>query len=98
MFLYLKQAKKADGARRNVKDVLEYLLAIPEVKEAIKKDAPKIKLRFAADGRRTSKQIGTVMAVFNILAEQKQAFEYQYTLALYNGKERFFYSFFKVNK
>ena len=47
-----------------MKDVLEYLLAIPEVKEAIKKDGPKIKLRFAADGRRTSKRIGTVMAVF----------------------------------
>ena len=78
MFLYLKQAKKADGARRNVKDVLEYLLAIPEVKEAIKKDGPKIKFRFAADGRRTSKRIGTVLAVFNILAEQKQTFEYQY--------------------
>ena len=45
-----------------MKDVLEYLLAIPEVKEAIKKDAPKIKLRFAADGSRTSKRIRTVMA------------------------------------
>ena len=87
MFLYLKRA------RRNVKDVLEYLLAIPEVKEAIKKDAPNIKLRFAADARRTSKRIRTVMAVFNILAEQKKTFEYQYTLALYNGKERFFFGF-----
>lgn len=32
------QAKQADGARRSVHDVLEYLNAIPEVKEAIKKD------------------------------------------------------------
>ena len=76
-----------------MKDVLEYLLAIPEVKEAMKKDSPKIKLRFAADGSRTSKRIRTVMAVSNILAEQKQTFEYQYTLALYNGKERFFFGF-----
>ena len=45
-----------------------------------------MKLRFAADGRRTSKRIGTVMAVFNILAEDRHSFEYQYTLALYNGK------------
>ena len=58
MFLYLKQAKKADGARRNVKDVLEYLLAIPEVKEAIKKDGPKIKFRFAADGSRWQEMAG----------------------------------------
>ena len=76
-----------------MKDVLEYLLAIPGVKEAIKKDAPKIKLRFTADGRGTSKRIRTVMAVFNILAEQKQTFQYQYALALYKGKERFFFGF-----
>ena len=82
------QAKQADGARRSVRDVLQYLIAIPEVKDAIQKDGSKIKLRFAADGRRTSKRIGTVMAVFNILCENKATYEYQYTLALYNGKCR----------
>ena len=82
------QAKQADGARRSVRDVLQYLIAIPEVKDAMKKDESKIKLRFAADGRRTSKRIGTVMAVFNILCENKATYEYQYTLALYNGKCR----------
>ena len=82
------QAKQADGARRSVRNVLQYLIAIPEVKDAIKRDGSKIKLRFAADGRRTSKRIGTVMAVFNILCENKATYEYQYTLALYNGKCR----------
>ncbi|XP_066025730.1 uncharacterized protein [Pocillopora verrucosa] len=80
----IPEAKQGDGARRSVCDVLEYLITIPEVKEAIKKDGSKIKLRFAADGRRTSKRIGTVMAVFNILCENKATYEYQYTLALYN--------------
>ena len=84
----LMQAKKGDGARRTVRDVLQYLITIPDVKEAIKADGSKVKLRFAADGRRTSKRIGTVMAVFNILSEGKQTYEYQYTLALYNGKWR----------
>lgn len=69
---------------------MQYLIAIPEVKDAIKKDGSKIKLRFAADGRRTSKRIGTVMAVFNTLCENKATYEYQYTLALYNGKCRDF--------
>ena len=59
---------------------------MPEVKETIKKDESKITLRFAADGRRTSKRIGAVMAVFNILVKHKQTFEYQNTLAFYNGK------------
>lgn len=84
----IMQAKQADGARRSVRDVLNYLIGIPEVRDAIKKDGSKIKLRFAADGRRTSKRIGTVMAVFNILCENKATYEYQYTLALYNGKCR----------
>lgn len=85
--IQIPEAKQADGARRSIRDVLQYLVAIPEVKDAIKKDGSKIKLRFAADGRRTSKRIGTVMAVFNILCENKATYEYQYTLALYNGKE-----------
>ena len=38
------QAKQADGARRSVRDVLQYLIAIPEVKDAIKKDGSKINL------------------------------------------------------
>lgn len=66
--------------------MLEYLLEIKDVKEAIKRGGRTVKLRFAADGRRTSKRIGTVMAVFNVLAEDRHSFEYQYTLPLYNGK------------
>ena len=65
---------------------MEYLLKIEDVKEAIKRGGRTVKLRFAADGRRTSKRIGTVMAVFNVLAEDRHSFEYQYTLALYIGK------------
>ena len=80
------KAKNGDGSRRSVKEVLEYLLQMDDVKEAIRRGGKTIKLRFAADGRRTSKRIGTVMAVFNILAENRHSFEYQYTLALYNGK------------
>lgn len=88
------QAENGDGARRTVRDVLQYLITIPDVKEAKKEDGSKVKLRFAADGRRTGKRIGTVMAVFNILSEGKQTYEYQYTLALYNGKWRYFFFFY----
>ena len=42
------------------------------MKQAVKKGGRTLTLRFAADKRRTSKQIGTVMAVFNILAEERQ--------------------------
>ena len=52
-----------------IKDMLEYLVTIKDLREAIKRDGRPIKLRFAAYGRQTSKRIGTVMAVFNILAE-----------------------------
>ncbi|PFX15854.1 hypothetical protein AWC38_SpisGene19907 [Stylophora pistillata] len=83
----IPQAKNGDGSRRSIREVLEYLLGIEDVREAIKRGGRTVRLRFAADGRRTSKRIGTVMAVFNILAEERHSFEYQYTLALYNGKE-----------
>lgn len=43
-------------------------------------------LRFAADGRRTSNKIGTVMAVFSNLDEKEHDCDHQYTVALYNGK------------
>ena len=85
-FFFQYKAKNGDGSRRSIQEILEYLLQIEDVKEAIKQGGKTIKLRFAADGRRTSKRIGTVMAVFNILAEDRHSFEYQYTLALYNGK------------
>ena len=67
----LIQAKKADGAQRNIREVLEQLLLIPDGKEAVQANGNKINLRFSADGRRTSNKIGTVMAVFSILDEKK---------------------------
>lgn len=36
------QAKQADGAQRSVCDILQYLIAIPEVKDAIKKMVQKL--------------------------------------------------------
>jgi len=43
------------------------LLLIPGVKEAVQANGNHFNLRFAADGRRTSNKIGTVMAVFSIM-------------------------------
>ena len=64
----LTQAKEAD-ARHNIREILEQLLLIPDVKETARANGKQINLRFAADGRRTSK-ICTVMAVFSILDEK----------------------------
>jgi len=60
---------------------------IPQVQEAVQANGYKISLRFAADGRRTSNKIGTVMAVFSILEEENHGCDYQYTIALCNGKD-----------
>ena len=48
-------------------------------------DEPEIHLRFAGDGRKTSKKIGTVMAVFSVLKEGLHKPDNQYTACLYNG-------------
>lgn len=39
------QAEYSNVATRTVKDVLQYLITIPDVKEAIKADISKVKLR-----------------------------------------------------
>ena len=41
----LMQAEYSNVATRTVKDVLQYLITIPDVKEAIKADISKVKLR-----------------------------------------------------
>lgn len=85
--IFYTKAKNGDGSCHSIREVLEYLLEIKDVKEAIKSRGKTVRLRFAADDRRTSKRIGTVMAVFIVLAEDRHSFEYQCTLALYNGKD-----------
>ena len=71
--------------RRVIKDILKQLLSIVTIKEAVQAAGNQLHLRFAADGRRTSNKIGTVMAVFSILSEKQHDCDHQYTIALYNG-------------
>ena len=73
------------GCFRKIKDVLKYLGQVPDMDKVLEREGTKIKLRFAADGRCTTKKVGTVMAVFSILAEGVMNASHQYTLCLYNG-------------
>ena len=72
--------------RRDIKAVLSQLLSIQSVKNTVQANGNRLHLRFAADGRRTSNKIGTVMAVFSILAEKQQDCDHQYPISLYNGE------------
>lgn len=83
----IPEAKKGDGVRRDIKAILSQLLSIQSIKNTVQANGNELRLRFAADGRRTSNKIGTVMAVFNILNEQGHDCDHQYPIALYNGKE-----------
>ena len=69
-----------------LKELLEQLLLIQDVREAVQANGNKIDLRFAADGPRRSYKIGTVMAVLSVLEEKDHGCDHQYTIALYNGK------------
>ena len=54
-FLDVKEIPEAvDGARRSVKEVLEHVLALDGIKEKVVAQKS-VKLRFAADGRKTTK-------------------------------------------
>jgi len=90
----LFQAIKGDGCRRRIKHILEYLLGIKDFQDMFAgQDEPTIHLRFAGDGRQTSKKIGTVMAVFSVLEEGVHTPDHQYTTCLYNGKFSHCFSF-----
>lgn len=65
---------------------MSQLLSTQSIKNTVQANGNKLHLRFAADGRRTSNKIGTVMAVFNILNEQEHDCDHQYPIALYNGE------------
>ena len=79
-----------DGARRPIKDVLEHVLALDGIKEKVlaKKS---VKLRFAADGRKTTKAKKTVMCVVSVMEEEEhvghQGMEQQYCIAVFEGDE-----------
>lgn len=45
-----------------------------------------LSLRFAADGRRTSNKIGTVMAEFSLIEEKENDSDHQYCVDLCNSK------------
>ena len=64
--------------RRDIKAVLSQLLSIQSVKNTVQANGNSLHPRFAADGRRTSNKIGTVMAVFSILDEKQHDCDHQY--------------------
>lgn len=93
--VFFFQAVKGDGCHRKIKHILEYLLGMKDFQDMFAgKENPTLRLRFAGDGRKTSK-IGTVMGVFSILRETGEGLhrpDYQYTICLYNGKFSYFIS------
>ena len=89
-FPFFFQAVKGDGCHRKIKHILEYLLGMKDFQDMFAgEENPTLRLRFAGDGRKTSKKIGTVMGVFSVLQEAEKGLHrpnYQYTACLYNGK------------
>ncbi|CAB3989654.1 Transposon Tf2-9 poly [Paramuricea clavata] len=80
-----------DGSYRDVNDILDYLFEIPEFCEQLQNmESPVLRLRFAGDGGRTSRNKNTVVLLFNIIDEENTAsFQYNYPIAIYNGDEKY---------
>ena len=81
-----------DGHRRKISDLLTYILSMDEIRELYEgMDKPKLKLRLAIDGRKTSNSgVKSVMTVFSLLDEAaagRNSQEHQYCVALYDGGE-----------
>ncbi|CAB3996161.1 Hypothetical predicted protein, partial [Paramuricea clavata] len=81
-----------DGSYQDVKDILDYLFEIPEFCEQLQnmESHGVLRLRFAGDGARTSRNKNTVVLLFNIIDEENTAsFQYNYPIAICNGDEKY---------
>ncbi|KXJ22376.1 hypothetical protein AC249_AIPGENE23068 [Exaiptasia diaphana] len=84
----IPEALDGDGCYKKIADVLKYILSIKSVADLLLKDEKRtIRARFAADGRKNSAKIGSVMSVISLVDENNTNLDHQYTIALYNGKE-----------
>lgn len=86
------QARKGDGRMRNIPELLNFLYKIPNIKRSVDQLPVKengrrtLEIRFAGDGRRTSKRLGSVMSVISLLCEKESNASREYTVNLYNGR------------
>ncbi|KXJ06589.1 hypothetical protein AC249_AIPGENE24941 [Exaiptasia diaphana] len=77
------EALDGDGCYKKIADVLKYILSINSVSDLLLKDQQRtICARFAADGRKTSAKIGSVMSVISLVDK-----DHHYTIALYNVED-----------
>ena len=89
-FIDVKGISEAiDGAMRPINDVLEHVLLLDGIKVLEKKSE---KLRFAADGQKTTKAKKTVRCVVSVMEEEEeqvghQGMEQQYCTAVFEGDE-----------
>ncbi|KXJ16812.1 hypothetical protein AC249_AIPGENE22813 [Exaiptasia diaphana] len=76
------------AATKKIPDVLKYILSINSVADLLRKDQQRtICARFAADGRKTSAKIGSVMSVINLVDKDNANLFHHYTIALYNVED-----------
>ncbi|CAH3133337.1 unnamed protein product, partial [Pocillopora meandrina] len=80
----IKDERKRQNQIFEIHHILSHIIYL---NLAVQANGNKINLRFAADGRRTSNKIGTVMAVLSLLEEESYGCDHLYAIALYNGKE-----------
>ena len=71
------QAKQADGARSSVRDILQYLITIPEVKDAIKKMVQKLNSGSRLVGGGRVKDWHSNGSVQHSVWKNKATYEYQ---------------------
>ncbi|GBC07443.1 hypothetical protein RclHR1_07480003 [Rhizophagus clarus] len=79
------------GGRRNIIDILKYLIPGLIKKGVIHVTNPKIHLRISGDGRNVGKKVKHVMVTFSILDDKDtlQQPDSHYTIALYSDIEKY---------
>ncbi|RHZ53505.1 hypothetical protein Glove_441g3 [Diversispora epigaea] len=79
------------GVRRNIKDILYYIIPSLQKERILDSSNPVIHLRISGDGRNVGRKIKHVMITVMILNHENYHHnpDYHYTIALYPGSEKY---------
>ena len=72
------------GCYRSIKSIIEYVSQDPAYAECFNNDV--VTLRYAGDGRQTTKKLGSTMATFNVPTEKDRSPDKEYCISLYDGQ------------
>jgi hypothetical protein len=87
--IIIAEESRGNGVRRNIKDILYYLIPYLIESKVLKDNDETLYIRISGDGRNVGRKIKHVMITFALLNDHENIFNpnFHYSLAIYTGQE-----------